>query len=201
MATWKQSTGAVGLVVVVALLVVHWQAWCKNKSEHVCSFLPNSDKNRLGVTHVLKDAVSKCSQILGSSSQLVFSSSVHMARTKQTAQRSSGGHIPLHPIALAVTKRPHRFRPGTVALREIRKYQKTTELFIKKRPFQRLVREIAQDLHRNVRFQSSAMMALHEAAESYLVRLLEDSNMCAIHANRVTLMVKDMRLAQRIRGK
>ena len=91
-------------------------------------------------------------------------------------------------------KKPHRYRLGTVALREIRRYQKSTELLIRKLPFQRLVREIAQDLGKiNIRFQS-------EASEVYLVGLLEDSNLCAVHAKRVTIMPKDIQLACRIRG-
>ncbi|XP_068476385.1 histone H3.2-like [Phaseolus vulgaris] len=94
----------------------------------------------------------------------------------------------------------HRFRPGTVALREIRKYQKSTELLIRKLPFQRLVREIAQDFKTDLRFQSSAVSALQEAAEAYLVGLFEDTNLCAIHAKRVTIMPKDIQLARRIRG-
>ncbi|KAL5058719.1 hypothetical protein RYX36_030323, partial [Vicia faba] len=89
--------------------------------------------------------------------------------------------------------KPHRFRPGTVALCEIRKYQKSTELLIRKLPFQRLVREIAQDFKTDLRFQSSVVSALQEAAESYLVRLFEDTNLCGIHAKRVTeaMMVED----------
>ncbi|XP_027459914.2 histone H3.3, partial [Zalophus californianus] len=90
-------------------------------------------------------------------------------------------------------KKPHRYRPGTVALREIRRYQKSTELLIRKLPFQRLVREIAQDFKTDLRFQSSAVMALQEACEAYLVGLFEDTNLCAIHAKRVTIMPKDIR--------
>ena len=97
-------------------------------------------------------------------------------------------------------KKPHRYKPGTVALREIRKYQKTTDLLIRKLPFQRLVREIAQDFKADLRFQSNAVLALQEAAESYLVSLFEDTNLCAIHAKRVTIMPKDIQLARRIRG-
>ncbi|CAL9138699.1 unnamed protein product, partial [Musa acuminata var. zebrina] len=97
-------------------------------------------------------------------------------------------------------KKPHRFRPGTVALREIRKYQKNTELLIRKLPFQRLVREIAQAFKTDLRFQMSAVSALQEAAEAYLVGLFEDTNLCAIHAKRVTIMPKDIQLARRIRG-
>ena len=84
-------------------------------------------------------------------------------------------------------KKPHRYKPGTVALREIRRYQKSTELLIRKLPFQRLVREIAQDFKSDLRFQSSAIGALQESVESYLVSLFEDTNLCAIHAKRVTI--------------
>lgn len=89
-------------------------------------------------------------------------------------------------------KRVHRFRPGTVALREIRKFQKSTELLIRKLPFQRLVREIAQEYKSDLRFQSQAVLALQEAAEAYMVGLFEDTNLCAIHAKRVTIMPKDI---------
>ena len=106
----------------------------------------------------------------------------------------------------AVKKR-YRYRPGTVALKQIRHYQKSTELLIRKLPFQRLVWEIAGDseiitspLCGKVRFQSTAIMALQEAAEAYLVGLFEDTNLCAIHAKRVTIMPKDIQLARRIHG-
>jgi histone H3/H4 len=79
------------------------------------------------------------------------------------------------------------YKPGTVALREIRRYQKSTELLIRKLPFQRLVREIAQDFKTDLRFQSSAIGALQESAEAYLVSLFEDTNLAAIHAKRVTI--------------
>ena len=97
-------------------------------------------------------------------------------------------------------KKPHRYRPGTVALREIRRYQKSTDLLIRKGPFQRLVREIAQDLEQDLRFQSTAVLALQEATEAYMVGLFEEANLCAIHARRVTIMPKDIQLARRIRG-
>jgi histone H3 len=100
----------------------------------------------------------------------------------------------------ATIKKPHRYRPGTVALREIRKYQKSSKLLIRKAPFQRLVQEIAHDIQSDLRFQSSAVMAIQEAAEAFLVGLFEDTNLCAIHAKRVTIMTKDVRLAMRIRG-
>ena len=92
-------------------------------------------------------------------------------------------------------RRPRRYRPGTVALREIRRYQRSSELLIRQMPFQRLVREIAQTHSPYLRFQSGAILALQESAEAYLVGLLEDSNLCAIHAKRVTIMPKDMQLA------
>ena len=104
-------------------------------------------------------------------------------------------------------KKRYRYQLGTVALKQIRQYQKSTELLIKKLPFQRLVHEIASDsevikspLCGKVRFQSAAVMALQEAAEAYLVGLFEDTNLCAIHARRVTIMPKDIKLARRIRS-
>ena len=104
-------------------------------------------------------------------------------------------------------KKHYRYRPGTVALKQIRQYQKSTELLIRKLPFQQLVREIAGDsevitspLCGKVRFQSAAIMALQEAAEAYLVGLFEDTNLCTIHAKRVTIMPKDIQLARRIHG-
>ncbi|KNB46829.1 histone H3 [Blastocystis sp. subtype 4] len=125
-----------------------------------------------------------------------------MARTKQTARKSTGGKVPRKQLATkaarksspaaGAVKKPHRYRPGTVALREIRKYQKSTELLI--------LREVAQDFKNDLRFQGSAVMALQEAAEAYLVSLFEDTNLCAIHAKRVTIMPRDMQLARRIRN-
>ena len=101
-----------------------------------------------------------------------------MARTKQTARKSTGGKAPRKQLATKAArksapatggvKKPHRYRPGTVALREIRRYQKSTELLIRKLPFQRLVREIAQDFKTDLRFQSSAVVALQEASEAYV---------------------------------
>ena len=135
-----------------------------------------------------------------------------MARTKQTARKHTGTKHPRKHIAHKAAakgkqqsatngvKRPHRFRPGTVALREIRRFQKSTELLIRKLPFQRLVREIASEDRNELRFQSSAVLALQEASEAYMVGLFEDTNLCAIHAKRVTIMPKDMQLARRIRG-
>ena len=108
---------------------------------------------------------------------------------------------PSNRLLTTPTHTTHSTHPtGTVALREIRRYQKSTELLIRKLPFQRLVREIAQDFKTDLRFQGSAVLALQEATEAYLVGLFEDTNLCAIHAKRVTIMPKDIQLARRIRG-
>ena len=140
-----------------------------------------------------------------------------MARTKQTARKSTGGKAPRKQLATKAArksapatggvKKPHRYRPGTVALREIRRYQKSTELLIPKLSFQRLVRQISSNIPTGedgdkpmLRFQSAAIGALQEASESYLVGWFEDVNLLAIHAKRVTIQPKDLRLAMRIRG-
>ncbi|XP_061111309.1 histone H3-like centromeric protein A [Conger conger] len=98
-------------------------------------------------------------------------------------------------------RRRKKFRPGTRALMEIRKYQKSTELLLRKGPFSRVVREVCQTfslLH--LRWQAMALLALQEASEAFLVRLFSDANLCAIHAKRVTLFPRDLQLARRIRG-
>ena len=134
-----------------------------------------------------------------------------MARTKQVARKSTGGKAPRTALATKAArksthstggvKKPHKYRPGTVALREIRRYQKSTETLIRKLPFQRLVREVMQDFTKEgMRLQSHALAALQEASEAYLVNLFEDTNLCAIHAKRITIMPKDIQLARRIRG-
>lgn len=131
------------------------------------------------------------------------------------------------PVTVTVTRPSHRFRPGTVALREIRKYQKSYDLLIPRLPFNKLVRTIAKkefnrlvggtggekgdatsvgqngeesDTHFSVQFQASALESLQEATEHYITKLLEDANLNAIHATRVTVQPKDIKLAQRIRG-
>ena len=105
-----------------------------------------------------------------------------------------------NPPLTGGVKKPHHYCPGTVALREIRRYQKLTELLIRKLPFARLVHEIAQDFKTDLWFQREAIAVLQEAGEAYLVGLFEDTNLCAIHAKRVTIMPKDIQLARRIRG-
>ena len=142
--------------------------------------------------------------------QRLGSIKAHLAKLKKApakketaiAAKKSGMKAPKGAV-----KKRYRYRPGTVALKQIRQNQKSTELLIMKLPFQRLVREIVNDpliitssLCGKVRFQSAAIMALQEAAEAYLIGLFEDTNLCAIHAKRVTIMPKDIQLARRIRG-
>ena len=130
-----------------------------------------------------------------------------MARTKRTARKDEVGKKrsafakkqPRSQTGQAMAQQqPHRYWPGAVALREIRRYQKSTELLICKLPFQHLVREILQGYGVGYRVTPAMMMALQEAAEAYLVQLLEDSNLCAIHAKCITIQPKDMQLARRI---
>jgi histone H3 len=147
-----------------------------------------------------------------------------MARTKQTARKSTGGKAPRKapvtadargaairaalaraarrnaPAPNTRPKRVHKYRPGIVALKEIRRYQRSTNLLIRRAPFQRLVREVVQDINPKLRLQSHALACIQEASEAYLVGLFEDTNLCAIHAKRVTIMPKDIQLARRIRG-
>ena len=135
-----------------------------------------------------------------------------MARTKQTARKSTGGKAPRKELATKAArksaprtggvKKPHRYRPGTVALREIRRYQKSTDLLLRKQPFQRLVWQVQEEVTKKerTRWQGSAILALQEASEAYQVVLFEDTNLCAIHAKRVTIMPKDIQLARRIRN-
>ncbi len=123
-------------------------------------------------------------------------------RTKQPALKCAWKHkMAGKTLPNGGVRKPHRYRPGTKALREIRRYQKSTDLLIRKLPFQRLCKEIAQDvMNKEFRFQSTAILALQEASEAFLVGLFEDTNLCAIHAHRTTIMPRDLQLARRIRG-
>ena len=132
-----------------------------------------------------------------------------MGRTKQTAARSTGGKAPRERYRtknglkmglpeVGGVRKPRRWRPGTVALRQIKKYQKSTDLLIRKLPFQRLVREVAQKIDPTLRFQSTAILALQEASESFLVTMFEDVNVCSLHAGRVTIQTKDIKLWNRM---
>ena len=133
-----------------------------------------------------------------------------MARTKQTARKSSGGKCPRmvlntrhgrrNRVSTGGVKKPYRYRPGTVALREIRRFQQSTELLIRKLPFQRLVKEVVRNLFpkESYRFQSTAVLALQEASESFLVSMFDDVNLIAIHGKRVTIQVKDIQIWKRL---
>lgn len=119
-------------------------------------------------------------------------------------QRRQSGAGPIRNVVMApVGRPPHRYRPGTVALRQIRAYQNTTQLLIPRLSFGRLVREITYHADapfgHNKKWQAAAVQALQEAAEAHLVTVFEDTLLCAIHAKRVTIMPKDMQLAKRIR--
>jgi histone H3 len=108
--------------------------------------------------------------------------------------------VPVASHARGGVRKPHRYHPGTVALRDIRRYQRSTELLIRKLPFRRLVRDIVAGIVGEVRFTGEAMEALHEAAEDYIVRLFKDTNLIALNAGRRTVQRCDMVLARRIRG-
>jgi histone H3 len=132
-----------------------------------------------------------------------------MARVKQTARKSVGGKAPRAIAAQKTTlvstsalRVKRRYRPGTRALMEIRRYQKSSDALLLRAPFQRLVRETIERVmpEKQLRLQSTALEALREASEAYLVGLFADTNLCALHAGRVTIEAKDMRLARRIRG-
>ena len=153
---------------------VHWR---KGSPQAAC------DKGKAVVVFALS-LISRVCQL----TTILHHSSTFSKAARNSAPRPKG------------TRKPHRYRPGTVALREIRRYQKGTELLIRKLPFQRLVREIALEINEDLRFQSTAVLALQEASEAYLISLFEDTNLCAIHAKRVTIMPKDIQLARRIRG-
>lgn len=132
-----------------------------------------------------------------------------MSRTKETARATAKKSVAPKAGKKAVksaagsstgVKRSHRFRPGTVALRTIAKLQKSTDLLLRKAPFQRLVREVATAQKEGLRFAASAVAAIQEATESYVVSLLSDANLCALHSRRVTAMPRDLHLARRLRG-
>ena len=133
-----------------------------------------------------------------------------MARGNQTALKSTGEKAPRKHLATMAAhqaaprhdgvKKPHCYRPGTVALCKIHKYQKSTDFLIRKAPFQHLVCKIYQIFKSDLQMQSTALLVLQEALESYPIHLFEDFNECAIHAKRVRIMPKDMQLARCIRG-
>ncbi|RVD93181.1 histone -like [Tubulinosema ratisbonensis] len=137
-----------------------------------------------------------------------------MARTKQTAKKTVGGKAPRKQLStkaarkttsmgtpMSVSTKKPRYKAGMVVLRDIRRYQSSTELLIRKLPIQRLIKSIAQEFMVDIRFQSKAIPCIHEALEHFLTTLLEDANYCALHAKRVTVLPKDIMLVDKIRGR
>lgn len=167
-------------------------------------------KGQKSLQEVFKNAAIKNAQLQSELSQGIVNDSqnevaqIVMDAVQQLTKRKSKPKAkktkPLGAVGGVIVKKPHRYRPCTVALREIRRYQKSVDLLLPKLPFQRVVREIAQQYRSDFRLQSVAVAALQEASEAYLVSLFEDTQLCAIHAKRVTIMPKDMQLARKIRG-
>jgi histone H3 len=134
-----------------------------------------------------------------------------MARVKQTARKSTGEKPPCLHLATKAAgqsarqttamRKPYPFRPGTVALREIRKFHKTTNLLIRKAPFQQLVHKLTQKIGKiNLQMQSTAILALQEAAKYFMIDVFSDTNLCTMHGKRVTIKIKNMVLACHIQG-
>uniref|UniRef100_A0A5S6Q6Y6 Histone domain-containing protein n=1 Tax=Trichuris muris TaxID=70415 RepID=A0A5S6Q6Y6_TRIMR len=162
--------------------------------------------------------VSRCSPSKGSDSSSEFNDLVDNLygkdqRRKETRSRRSQASTANEPksedkkrselkkIKEEKKKRIRRRRPGVVALQEIRFYQRGTELLMRRAPFHRVVRDIVKRLGRiDLRFQRAAMEVLQTAAEAYMVGVMEDTNLACIHAKRVTIMPKDIKLALRLRG-
>jgi len=131
-----------------------------------------------------------------------------MPKSKAAAKAKAATKLPSKAIkktapaegGMKNDRKTRKMKAGTVTLREIKKYQRTVNMLLPRASFQRLVRSITMEMDHSLRFQSQALQALQEAAEAYIVGLFEDTNLCAIHAKRVTVQKKDMDLARRIRG-
>ena len=135
-----------------------------------------------------------------------------MTRTKSSAAKSNGWFMTRRRLntrygrqsnsSRGGVKKPRRYRPGTVSLREIHRYQKSFELLIPKLNFQNLVREITREINKELRFQSTALLALQEAgpSESFLIERFADSQIAALHAGRITIKTKDMQLVCYMKG-
>jgi histone H3 len=137
-----------------------------------------------------------------------ISSKTIMARTKQTANANSAyaKKSPFRMILkrafqskLAGARKPIRFKPGTVALRQIRKLQRTCDLLLPLQPFQRLIREIALSFKSDLRFEREALLAIQEAAEAHIICMFQHTQNLAIHSGRKTIQDKDLSLALHIR--
>ena len=133
-----------------------------------------------------------------------------MARTKIGGKKQTWSHAQIEVNVrrfnrqrrdMITGKKARRYRPGTKALKDIRRHQRSTDLLIRRLPFARVAREIGALYVSDLRWQKVALEALQHAAEAYLVGLFEDSVLCAIHAKRVTVQPKDIQLSRRIRGR
>ncbi|XP_038051975.1 histone H3-like [Patiria miniata] len=162
---------------------------------------PAGGKRRKGATPKRREPIEQQNRPPRPPSPRPVVSPASLPSSGPLSRKSPGGRNP--PRAPnSEGRRKHRFRPGTKALLEIRRYQKSTSLLIAKLPFARVVREVASIFsHHDLMWQAAAIMALQEASEAFLVHLFEDANLCAIHAKRVTIMPKDIQLARRIRGR
>lgn len=162
----------------------------------------SSTTQRAKIKEALKSTAPRSRPTKGGKSPKLTPTPKKTSKTNNNNNNSSTSSPSSETPENQILARPHRYRPGTRALLEIRRYQKSTELLLRKLPFSRLVREIADKLSNinSLRFSGVAIQALQHAAENYLVHLFEDANICAIHANRVTIQAKDIQLARRIRG-
>ena len=134
---------------------------------------------------------------MGYAKQVAMKNPAYATKRPMHKHAASAGKTINADTASKITKK--RYRPGALAIREIRQYQKSNDLLIRKAPFKRLVREIATAFKQDLRFQSSAIAALQEAAEANLITIFEDSNLVAIHCKRTTIYPKDIALVRRIR--
>ena len=172
---------------------------------HVRQLYVSFELFRISETYIFNRHLAYCTVfILGS-----FFSGITMARTKPTAFKSTGGKAPRAELAMLAARRAapgndearrRRFRLGTVALREIRKLQKSKDLLITKASFQRFVREVTQEMKPDVWFQAGAIEALQHTTEAFLTEVFEEAQLAAIHAKRITVMPKDIKLAIRMHG-
>jgi histone H3 len=192
----KHAAAAAAVAVAVAAAASAPQV----ANSSLVATVPMSDKDE-------KRAVASAPPVVVSEAPKTVAAAIAKTTGQDYVKMGSNGKLLLpHPVEQNVkaagpkkVTKPFRHAPGTKAVLEIRKYQKSGDLLLPKLAVQRLVREIAQDFKNDLRFQGSALEALHQAAEWYCVDLLEDTNLCAIHAKRVTVMPKDTRLARRIR--
>ena len=152
---------------------------------------------RTEITVILQNVLSKSTPKMARTKHTVRKGTDAAARRMIKASRNIAVKAPHKPPSQQLKKK-RRFRPGTVALREIWQYQTSTELLIRRTPFQWVIYEIMRGIRNDLRIQAAAVQGLQEVAEAYSVDLFKDSNLCAIHAKWVTIMPRDVQLARRI---